>query len=92
MVDRFNTAELVAISNAVLDAEVIPAAERMADRARGIADSFAVSGDYRDSIAVVADRRPTVDGWGRAVVTARVGYGMQVESRHGVLAKAAGGA
>jgi hypothetical protein len=88
--ERWNESEFVAISNAVLDAVVAPAAEAMAERARSIADTFAQSGTYRDSIEVVVDRRPGVDGWGRAIVTTRVGYGMQVEARHGVLAKAAG--
>ena len=83
--------EFIAISNAALDAVVEPAAQEMAARAQSLADESAVSGTYRDSIAVVVDRRTSGEGFGRAIVTARVPYGMQVESRHGTLAKAAEG-
>ena len=82
--------EFIEISNAALDAVVVPAAEQMADRVRSLADEFAVTGTYRDSVAVVVDRRTTEKGFARAIVTPRVGYGMQVEAIHGTLAKAAG--
>lgn len=82
--------EFIEISNAALDAVVIPAAEQMAERVRSLADEFAVTGTYRDSVAVVVDRRPDQDSFARAIVTPRVAYGMQVEARHGTLAKAAG--
>ena len=82
--------EFIEISKAALDAVVIPAAEQMAERVRTLAEGFAVSGATAGSIAVVVDRRTTGKNYARAIVTDLTPYGMQVEARHGTLAKAAG--
>ncbi|MCH9834277.1 hypothetical protein K0U83_01370 [bacterium] len=87
---ELNMAELIDISNSVNEQVCKPLAEATAERARADAATFAVSGDYAASIGVWVEPRTGIKSWARSVVGARIGYGMQVESRHGTLAKALG--
>ena len=87
---ELNMAELIDISNAVNEQVCKPLAEATAERARADAATFTESGDYAASIDVWSEPRTGVNDWARTCVGAKVPYGMQVESRHGVLAKALG--
>jgi len=91
-VARINLAELIEISNAVNEQACRPIAEQIADEARALAESFSVSHDYQNSIHVEVDPRTGEDDWARSRVVATAPYSMQVESRHGVLARAMGAA
>lgn len=86
---RLNMAELVAISNQVNDTTCKLIGAKVAARARGLAASIRDSGDYADSITVTSEPRAGVEDWAHTRVGATVPYAAKVESRHGILAKAA---
>lgn len=87
---RLNMAELIAISNAVNESECADVAEGIAARARSLAQSINVSGDYAASIHVESEPRSGVGDWAHQRVVADVPYAGKVESRHGILGRAAG--
>ena len=87
---KLNMAELVNISNAVNAAVCAPLAENIAGKARSLAAAVSVSGDYAASIHVEKDVRSGIDDWAHCRVVASVPYAGKVESRHGILGRAAG--
>lgn len=88
---RINMAELIAISNAVNEAVCKPIADDMAEEARSLAGAISDSGDYQASIhSEIRDDRDGVSDWAHCRVVADVPYAGKVESRHGILGRAAG--
>jgi len=65
-------------------------AEEIAARARSLAGGITDSGTYRDSITVDGDVRDGIEDWAHSRVIATAPYSGKVESRHGILGKAAG--
>lgn len=87
---KLNMGELVEIANAVNRAVCKPMAEEIAERARSLAEGISVSGTYRDGIIVDGDARDGIEDWAHSRVLATAPYSAKVESRHGILGKAAG--
>lgn len=87
---KLNMAELVAIANATNEQVCKPLAEAIASRARDLAEGISVTGAYRDSITVDGDARDGIDDWAHSRVITNSPYAMRVESRHGILGRAAG--
>ena len=87
--DRFewNMAELIDLSNEVLEADCIPLAEKVATAARESAP-VGETGDYRDGIHVQTDRRTAENDWAHAYVVADAPHSGFVEARTGNLARA----
>lgn len=85
-----NIAELEAISNAVNEKVCKPIGEEVLAEARARADEFAVTGNYRDTLRLETDRREGEGDWAHTRVVSGAHYGMQVESRHGTLARSLG--
>lgn len=84
---QLNQAQLIAIANEVNTSVCKPLAEEAAQRARADAESFSVTGAYRDSIHVEIEERTTWEGWARSKVVADAPHAARVESRHGTLEK-----
>ncbi len=87
---KLNMNELIDIANRVNDEVCRPLGEEVADRARSLAEGIKVSGSYGESIGVFTDPRTGVEDWAHTRVGATVPYAAKVESRHGILGKAAG--
>ena len=86
---RLNMAELIDISNEVNRQVCKPIADDIAGKARALAEGVTVGGGYRDSIHVEVDPRTGADDFAHSRVVADVPYAVRVESRHGILGKAA---
>lgn len=87
---KLNMPELVNIANAVNESVCKPLAEQTADRARSLAEAITVSGTYRDGIIVDGDARDGITDWAHSRVLATAAHSGKVESRHGILGRAAG--
>lgn len=86
---QLNMAELIDISNLVNTEVCKPMAEDIAAKARDLAGGITESGGYRDSIHVEIDPRTAVNDFAHSRVVADVPYAVRVESRHGILGRAA---
>jgi len=92
-ITHFNDDEFIAIANLVNEQVCKPMGEAVLAKAKGLADEFADSGEYRDTLRLETDKREVFKGnraWARTQVVSGAKYGMQVESRHGTLARALG--
>lgn len=87
---KVNMAELVEISNEVNEKVCKPIGEETLAEARSLADGFAVTGNYRDTLRLETDARDGVGDWAHTRVVSGAVYGMQVEATHGTLARALG--
>lgn len=85
-----NVQGMIDLTNEVNEQVCKSLAEHVADRARSLAEEFTITGDYRDSIHVVTDPRDSWTDWAHSRVVADSDHALQVESRHGTLAKALG--
>ncbi len=87
--DRFewNMAGLIDLSNEVLEADCIPLAKQVADRARASAP-VGETGDYKASIHVETDKRTSEGDFAHAYVVSDSPYAGIVEARTGNLARA----
>ena len=87
---KLNMGELISIANSVNESVCKPIAEDIAAEARSLASGISVTGTYADSIHVETDPRTGVDDWAHSRVVASAPYAARVESRHGILGRAAG--
>ena len=87
---KLNMGELIGIANSVNGSVCKPIADEIAAEARSLAASISISGDYAASIHVETDTRTGVDDWAHQRVVADSPYAGKVESRHGILGRAAG--
>ena len=89
-ITRFNMAEFIEISNTDNEQVCKPLGEKVLAAAKSDADGFADSGNYRDTLRLEVHPRTSEKNWARTQVISGAKYGLQVESRHGTLARALG--
>ena len=89
-VKRVNLAELIDISNEVNESVCKPIGAKVLAAAKAAAP--AESGNYRDTLRLEVDKRTGSNDWAHVRVVSGAKYGMQVESKHGTLARALGSA
>lgn len=82
--------ELIEVSNLVNEKVCKPIGEETLAEAQALAEEFAVTGNYKNTLRLETDVRTGADDWAHTRVVSGAAYGMQVEARHGTLARALG--
>ncbi len=87
---KLNMPGLIAISNEVNGTVCRELAEKAKAAMESDARTFAVSGDYAESFEITSDQRTGADDFAHTYVYSTSPYALQVEARHGTMARGLG--